>query len=509
MADRSPGKPPPGGGDGKKDHKGRGREVQKRSLRDRVSFFETVWWGRNRSPSIERAEEAVASPKKKETKLRRKASVSPDRKSGTKVEEQKSCEEWEWVENDGDGSLADIIEKRIEERKRHTSGSNTPITKWQKASDDEDRSSLAQDIERRLERHREEVRIRLSSPQSDWLSQSPLRRSSSRDDSPSKDSKHFRSFGSTQSLHGSRDYLDTSGKRSLDGSKEDIRGPNKKVVRQIISKAEHEDGKISADVVTITTSSSWGGEKDASPVTEIRRSREVLDEDSPSSQDGNYFSLEEEEKESLERGRGRRYEKRFVRKSVEKTVERTPLVSVLNSSQISITSDDGVSPLNSPIQEEPQTIRGRHTSGPRSRIGSRTPSVERILEEEESMSFGTETEDSLLVSTSPTQSMVDSGDHLSMETISSIKLEKTGTSGEVRKFSTKVTIREHSPSPAYSKYVLSSRALSKDSLLSSNSFEETVTTQAPPWVTHKSKDEDEKEGRGSYYQEHISIMRGK
>lgn len=50
MADKSPGKQSASQGE---DDRGR-TEKPKRSLLSKVSFFEQVWWGQNRSPSLER-----------------------------------------------------------------------------------------------------------------------------------------------------------------------------------------------------------------------------------------------------------------------------------------------------------------------------------------------------------------------------------------------------------------------------------------------------------------------
>ena len=508
MADRSPGKPPPGT-DGSKDVKPKVREHRRRSLRDRVTFFETVWWGRNRSPSIEREEPILQSEgddnSEVKEKIRRRPSVSPTRRKNKSFEEeQSSIEEWEWVEKDGNSSLADIIEKRIQERKKANSGSNTPI-EWQKAEVTEDRASLAAEIERRLEKHREEVKTRLSTPQKDWLLQSPLRRAHSRDGSPSVELRSSSPYGSTQSLYSSRDFIDKSGKRSLENSREDVRLPSKKLVKHTFSKAEREEGKLFADVTTTTITSSWG-EEGASPVTEIRRSHDILDEDDPSNTEGTFQSLEEDEKETIERGSSRRYERRLIRKSVEKTVEKTPILSFSSKTQVLITGDDVSSPSESSMSEDIQNIKPKQTFGSKPKLRSRTPSVERILEEEESVSMDTGTEDSLLNSISPTHSMLDSGDQYSMEAVTSIKVEKSPS--EVKKYSTKVTIREHSPNPAYNRYLLSTRTISKDSLLQSSTESQTGQGLLSWTQKFKDKDIDEKDDRDTNYQDHISLMRG-
>ncbi|CAL4067052.1 unnamed protein product, partial [Meganyctiphanes norvegica] len=136
------------------ERRGRTDKRRRKYLLDRVSFFEQVWFGRNRSPSIERGHDVLnedsdpedlqqlqeqhqvqqqnetgVDTEEVEEKRRRRNSGSPDRyhrqlqrrnskNDGNKTDED---DDWEWVESSGDSGasldIAEDIERRLEERR--------------------------------------------------------------------------------------------------------------------------------------------------------------------------------------------------------------------------------------------------------------------------------------------------------------------------------------------------------------------------------------------------------
>lgn len=562
MADKSPGKPPPAGGG---DERGRSQK-QKRTLLDRVSFFEQVWWGRNRSPSLERKEvpaEECRSPSVErgeevfadeldegpgKEKRPRRESTSPDREPGQRRHSTKSEEEWEWVE-ETTSTLAEDIERRLEERRRMRSGSISPLREWVQLRRGSEESktpgeprgatpepwestyttkedSLAEEIERRLEHHRQEVRQRLTSPVKDWpqLRRSPAPRSS-RSSTPDQDTP-------------GRGRISTTGgdySRSREGS---VSPGHQVLVREVVANAERRGGVATALTTTTHTTTAWdatGGQ----PRTQTHSTTDRLREEDPTSagQEG-FQRVEEEERESVERGERKKYNRVVVRRSIERTVTTTPSPEPMEQEQLSPR-------LTSPTPDtaaQTRTTRSRTPSGPRSRLRSRTPSVERILEVEEedsvAVSLASSTDPKVLdaedgerntggvspehnQTKKPRRSERDSKspeDNMTMETVSTVQWEGGGTKEEVRRYSTRVLIRDRDPS--YTKYVLTSRTTSRDSLFSNPSSEDTTPssegTAPPPWVSRAaSHDADEEDHaptvsrlRSHQYQEHISTLKG-
>ncbi|XP_042887934.1 serine/arginine repetitive matrix protein 1-like [Penaeus japonicus] len=578
MADKSPGKSPtPSGGSGDDD---RGRtEKRPRSLLNKVSFFEQVWWGRARSPSIERAgagrREGTVSPDVEigtevvvedvadegpgHEKRPRRASGSPERLSRRR---RSSEEEWEWVEDESSSStLAEDIERRLEERRRMRSSSISPTREWvqlRRGSEElkgaERReptpepwestysvkgSSMAEEIERRLEVHRQEVRQRLSSPVKEWpqLRQSPGPRSSR---------------GATPEPE-----------EAAEG--EARRSPARQLVsREVVAKAERSGGVAKAVTSTTHTTTVWGAPGDARPHTETQSSSDRLEEDDPDSAGLEGFQrVEEEERESVEHGDRVRYKRVVVRRSVERSVTTSPSPEPME--QEGAVSPRLLSPSPPPGEAgatppHAHKTRSRTKSGPRSRLRSRTPSVERILEVEEAedspvVSLSSSTDPRILdepdeerqaaSSASKSSASLDQSpgkspdeqassrsgpdaassgkgsrspdDRLTMEAVSSVQWEEGGTRNEVRRYSTRVLIRDRDPS--YTKYVMTSRTASRDSLFStaSSSEESPRWEGAPAWVakvTPQPAEEDAQEGdkgtlrqRSKQYQQHISSLK--
>lgn len=581
MADKSPGKSPTPSGGGGDDDRGR-TEKRPRSLLNKVSFFEQVWWGRARSPSIERAgagrreggispdvevgtevvvEDVVDDGPGREKRPRR-TSVSPERHD---QQRRSSEEEWEWVEDESSSStLAEDIERRLEERRRMRSSSISPTREWvqlRRGSDEakahERReptpepwestysargSSMAEEIERRLEAHRQEVRQRLSSPVKEWpqLRQSPGPRSSR---------------GTTPEPRSSRG---ATPEREEAPEAEARRSPARQLVsREVVAKAERRGGVAKAVTSTTHTTTVWGAAEDTKPHTETHSSSDRLEEDDPDSagQEG-FQRVEEEERESMERGDRVRYNRVVVRRTVERTVSTSPSPEPME--QEGAVSPRLLSPSPPPGEagatpQHAHKTRSRTKSGPRSRLRSRTPSVERILEVEEAedspaVSLSSSTDPRILdapeeeqraasaaskSSASPDQSGKMPGEQassrsgqdaaspderLTMEAVSTVQWEEGGTRNEVRRYSTRVLIRDRDPN--YTKYVMTSRTASRDSLFStaSSSEESPRWEGAPAWVarvTPQPVDEDAPEGdkgvfrqRSKQYQQHISSLKG-
>ncbi|XP_042204786.1 serine/arginine repetitive matrix protein 2-like [Homarus americanus] len=577
MADKSPGKPPPSGGG---DDRGR-PDKHKRSLLNRVSFFEQVWWGRNRSPSLERkgspiaergrspslergeevfADEMEEGPGKE--KRRRRESTSPGRETplDQRRSSAKSDEDWELVEpeDEATSTLAEDIERRLEERRRMRSGSMTPTREWvqlRRGSDDQKvpderrgstpepwestystkEGSLAEEIERRLEHHRQEVRQKLVSPVKDWplLRRSPAQRSS-RGTTPERETPDLGASFTSRSRT-------TSGDRRR--SRERSASPGRHtLVREVVANAERRGGEATAVTTTTHTATVWTSE-DGEPHVETHSTTDNLQEEDPNSEGRDVFQrVEEEEHESVERGERKRYNRVVVRRSVERTITTTPSPEPMEQEQLSPR-------LSSPtLDPAPQarTTRSRTPSGPKSRLRSRTPSVERILEVEEEETtavFLTSSTDPRVLddekrsdtdtgSASPEhgadklqssdESARESGrdskspeDHLTMETVSTVQWEG-GAKGEVQKHSTRVLIRDRDPS--YTKYVITSRTTSRDSLFSSPSSEDAPSWDgsAPAWASRTTLQEEDEEDhapskfrlRSHQYQEHISTLKG-
>ncbi|KAK3881316.1 hypothetical protein Pcinc_014234 [Petrolisthes cinctipes] len=594
MADKSPGKPPsPDDGDG------RGRtEKHKRSLLSKVSFFENVWWGQARSPSLERSRPLSRDQEGKsptvefgeevfvvdepdggpgEKKARREATgggvdTPPRRRHSS----NRSEDDWEWVE-DETSTLAEDIERRLEERRRMrsgsaggmsptrewvqlrrstTSGSTTPTDRrgstpkpWEDALRRE--ASMAEEIEHRLEQHRQEVRQRLESPVKEWphLRRSPGLRGS-RGTTPERDAAD-------------RDRTRSNERRR---SRESSLSPaRQKVERRVVARAEREGGVVTALTASTHTTTHWDAAS-GKPNTQTHTSSGDLQELDPSSADkDDYQSVEEEHSESVEGGARKRYSRVFVRRTVERTLTTSPSPEPTEQESLKYFS---------PTFDFSHTTRSRTPSGPRPRIRSRTPSVERILEDEEEdfpssathkPSIDTdshpanENESTMpdagasslspkRPSTKPRESQADIKVHhhdesstsvhesftisqnidreskhpderLTMETTSTVHLEGgANNKNETQRYSTRVLIRDRDPS--YTKYVVTSRTASRDSLFSNTSSSEDSPggldggTGVPPWVQRvvvEGSEEDHAPGifrlRSHQYQEHISSMK--
>ena len=572
MADKSPGKEasPQGG-----DERGR-TEKLKRSLLSKVSFFEQVWWGQNRSPSLERrrpmSREGTTSPVTEvaeevfvdewndgpgqEKRQRRDGASPPSEGTPRQLSSSRSEDEWEWVEDNDQSTLAEDIERRLEERRRMRSGSDmSPTREWvmlrrssgtAKAAtqpterrgstpDSWDSSlfskpSMAENIEHRLERHRQEVRQRLASPTPEWphLRRSPVPRSS-RDSSLERDTP----------------VRSRTASRERRGSRESSLSPRRHVLeREVIAKAERRDGAVTAVTTTTHTTTLWDS-ADGRPRVETHSTSKDLQEQDPNSVDqGGYQRVEEEERESVERGERKRYSRVVLHRTAERTFSSTPSPEPLEQDQASQRA------ATSPPPDSPAShfARSRTPSGPRTRHRSRTPSVERILEVEEddsavpslkpcteprASSAAGEYRDAGAGVASPRhtssklrdsdervkESSMDSkspDEGLTMETVNTVQWESDGARGEVQRHTTRVLIRDRDPS--YTKYVLTSRTASRDSLFSTPSSEDSPSLESgvPPWVSRSAqyeKDEDDHAPgmfrlRSHRYQEHISTMKG-
>ncbi|ROT76388.1 hypothetical protein C7M84_005035 [Penaeus vannamei] len=479
MADKSPGKSPTPSGGGGDDDRGR-TEKRPRSLLNKVSFFEQVWWGRARSPSIERAGAG-----------RREGGISPDVEVGTEVVVED-------VVDDGPGR-----EKRPRRTsvspERHDQQRRSSEEEWEWVEDESSSSTLAEDIERRLEERRR-MRSSSISPTREWVQ---LRRGS--DEAKGQERREPRpSPGSPPTPPAARPWP----KRSSGASRPTARSDR-------------------------------------------------LEEDDPDSagQEG-FQRVEEEERESMERGDRVRYNRVVVRRTVERTVSTSPSPEPME--QEGAVSPRLLSPSPPPGEagatpQHAHKTRSRTKSGPRSRLRSRTPSVERILEVEEAedspaVSLSSSTDPRILdapeeeqraasaaskSSASPDQSGKMPGEQassrsgqdaaspderLTMEAVSTVQWEEGGTRNEVRRYSTRVLIRDRDPN--YTKYVMTSRTASRDSLFStaSSSEESPRWEGAPAWVarvTPQPVDEDAPEGdkgvfrqRSKQYQQHISSLKG-
>lgn len=105
---------------------------------------------------------------------------------------------------------------------------------------------------------------------------------------------------------------------------------------------------------------------------------------------------------------------------------------------------------------------------------------------------------------------------LTMEAVSSVQWDSDGPRGEVQRHTTRVLIRDRDPS--YTKYVITSRTTSRDSLFSTPSSEDAPSMEGgvPAWVsrsTHYEEAEDDHAPgmfrlRSHQYQEHISTLKG-
>ena len=592
MADASPG---PNGPPDDEDERSNGSadDATKRTPRNilnRVSFFEEVW--RGRSPSGERRGTPSSQGRARDEEPQHSRGASPEKRrrrdsSGSpsswqrsrRSSGQRSDDEWTFVGADN-SSLADDIERRLAERRRNRSGSSSPSTSWrlQRASD----ASMADDIERRLEAHRAEVRQRLASPSRDWLPklrQSPGRRTS-RGTTP--DARNYR--GTTPEHE--RPPLPEGAKRSV----------RRLVVHEVKAVGERKDGVASGTAVFKHTTSEWTG--DSRPQVKEHRDSQDLEEEDPLTKDSSdYHRLEEEITESEERGERRRTSRVVVRRSVEKTI----VLSSGSISQESISSFDmplvlplnrsrDSSPMTSPRRDSPgreftspvASPRRNSRSGTPSKIRSRTPSVERILEDPEETTSTHDNEVHALTeeiqiltrdvkalsedikrkSNANDCSSPDSGTGLTntpalsspereravtlpenetiKEEISEVKHETSldelpetpesvrklsmvaehrvaweegGTSNEVRRYTTRVHIRDK----GYTKYLLSTRAASKDSLLSRDSTDDLYNAEGlPSWASKTLESEPEDEAKSTVfrqritqYQTHISSMKGK
>ncbi|MPC46739.1 hypothetical protein E2C01_040465 [Portunus trituberculatus] len=565
MADKSPGKQPASKGG---DDRGR-TEKHKRSLLSKVSFFEQVWWGQNRSPSLERrrpvSREGTKSPEVEmaeevfaewsegpgQEKRPRRDGASPPIEGTPRRSSSRSEDEWEFVEGPDTSTLAEDIERRLAERRRMRSGSDmSPTREWvtlrrrskafsepagQRGSTPESlesstcsRTSLADTIEQRLERHRQEVRQRLASPTPEWpqLRCSPVPRSS-RDTSLERD----RSVRSRT----------TSGERR--GSRESSLSPRRHVLeREVIAKAERRDGAVTAVTTTRHTTMEWDS-PDGEPRIETQSTSKDLEEEDPASagQEG-YQRVEEEERESIESGTRKKYSHVVVHRTTEQTITSTPSPE---PSEHLPSEQAATSPL--PDSPDSHSARSRTPSGPRKRHRSRTPSVERILEVEEDDSSVTSGKSRTELRASSAagehrhagaggassrhtyskrrdsderakESSMDSkssDDGLTMEAVSSVQWESDGARGEVQRHTTRVLIRDRDPS--YTKYVLTARTASRDSLFSTPSSEDAPSLEGsvPPWVSRSAQYEDGNDDapgvfrlRSHRYQEHISTMKG-
>lgn len=572
MADKSPGKQSASQGED-----GRGRtEKHKRSLLSKVSFFEQVWFGQNRSPSLERrrpmSRERTKSPATEvadevfaddwsdgpgQEKRQRREAASPGREETPRQRSSsRSEDEWEFVEGTDSSTLAEDIERRLEERRRMKSGSDmSPTREWvmlrraadtaKTASEHTERrgstpeswdssffskSSMAEDIEQRLERHRQKVRQRLSSPTPEWpsLRRSPVPRSS-RDTSLERDTP-------TRSRT-------TSGERQ--DSREGSLSPRRHVLeREVIAKAERREGAVTAITTTTRTTTVWDT-PDGRPRVETQSSSSDLHEDDHDSVDqGGYQRVEEEERESIERGERKRYSRVVVHRTAEKSVRSTPSPE---PRELGLASprEAASPPPDSPAS---RSARSRTPSGARPRLRSRTPSVERILEVEEDDSVSSvqepcteprassaedEQRDAGAGVASPRhtssklrdsdgrvkESSMDSkspDEGLTMEAVSTVQWDTDGVRGEVQRHTTRVLIRDRDPS--YTKYVLTSRTTSRDSLFSTPSSEDPPSLEGgvPSWVSRSAQYEEAEEDhapgrfrlRSHQYQEHISTMKG-
>lgn len=105
---------------------------------------------------------------------------------------------------------------------------------------------------------------------------------------------------------------------------------------------------------------------------------------------------------------------------------------------------------------------------------------------------------------------------LTMEAVSTVQWDTDGVRGEVQRHTTRVLIRDRDPS--YTKYVLTSRTTSRDSLFSTPSSEDAPSLEGgvPSWVSRSAQYEEAEEDhapgrfrlRSHQYQEHISTMKG-
>lgn len=512
---------------------------------------------RTKSPETEVAEEVFAddwSDGPGQEKRQRRDGASPAREGTPRqLSSSRSEDEWEWVEDNDTSTLAEDIERRLEERRRMRSGSDmSPTREWvmlrrtaKAAAEPSERrgsmpdswdssffskTSLAEDIEQRLERHRQEVRQRLTSPTQDWpnLRRSPVPKSS-RDTSPERDTPV-------------RSRTASGEKRSREGSL----SPKRHVLeKEVISKAERRDGAVTAVTTTTRTTTVWDS-ADGRPRVETQSTSKDLQEQDPSSvgQDG-YQRVEEEERESVERGERKRYSRVVVHRTAERTVSSTPSPEPLEQDQASQRA------AASPPPDFPasHSTRSRTPSGPGTRHRSRTPSVERILEMEEddsavaSLELCTELQASSatggqrdagagVASPRHTSSKLRDSDErvkesgmdskspdegLTMEAVSTVQWEGDGARSEVQqRYTTRVLIRDRDPS--YTKYVLTSRTTSRDSLFSTPSSEDAPSLEGgvPSWVSrstyYEEGGDDHAPGmfrlRSHRYQEHISSMKG-
>ncbi|XP_063862125.1 serine/arginine repetitive matrix protein 1-like [Scylla paramamosain] len=281
--------------------------------------------GRNRSPSLERAApcvegEGTKSPEVEmaeevfaewsegpgqEKRLRRDGASPPREATPPGGSSSRSEDEWEFVEGPDTSTLAEDIERRLEERRRMRSGSDmSPTREWDT-------------IEQRLERHRQEVRQRLASPTPDWpqLRRSPVPRSS-RDTSLERDTP-VRS-------------------RAASGG---------------------ETGKQGEQPVTQASSLT------ESPALRTQSTSKDLEEEDPASvgQEG-YQRVEEEERESVESGARKRYSRVVVHRTTERTVSSTP--SPEPSEHLPSERAATSPPPDSP---DSHSARSRTPSGPRTR----------------------------------------------------------------------------------------------------------------------------------------------
>lgn len=565
MADKSPGKQPASQGG---DDRGR-TEKHKRSLLSKVSFFEQVFWGQNRSPSLERrrpvSREGTKSPEVEvaeevfaewnegpgQEKRPRRDVASPLREGTPRRSSSRSEDEWEFVEDLDTSTLAEDIERRLEERRRMRSGSDTfPTREWvtlrrrSKASSEPagrrgstpeslesstcSRTSLADTIEQRLERHRQEVRQRLASPTPDWpqLRRSPVPKSS-RDTSLERDML-------VRSRAASGDERE---------SRESSLSPRRHVLeKEVIAKAERRDGAATAVTTTTHTTLVWDS-PDGEPRVETQTtSKDFEEEDLASAGQEGYQRVEEEERESIESGTRKKYSRVVVHRTIERTVTSSPSPE---PSEHLPSERAATSPP--PDSLDSHNARSRTPSGPRTRHRSRTPSVERILEDEEddssvasgksrtelqASSAAGEQRDAGAGDASPRhtstkrrdsdervkESSMDSkssDEGLTMEAVNSVQWESDGARGEVQRHTTRVLIRDRDPS--YTKYVLTSRTASRDSLFSTPSSEDAPSLEGsvPSWVSRSAQYEEGNDDvpgvfrlRSHRYQEHISTMKG-
>ena len=406
---------------------------EKKTLREKVFFFEKIFWGSKETKKEEQQEEVESVDEAKDAL---DVTIEEGATGGG------GTEDWELVSSCESAAEVDFDKCR-------------------------DEPSLAMEIEKRLAKHREEVQLRIASPVLEWpVLKTPKR---SRNPSPQRHASPVPDWPTLRSTP----------TRSRDTSR-----PS--------------SPQIDWPVVLKSTPK---GSRNSSPSAE-RRSRFFVSASSKRSRETSVSPVR----------------KAFLKQMTDSSDEVDHVSTVWTDSHATseLRRVDSSESTSSEIMKKSHHIvmqtfetRSEVVKRQRSRTPSRSrhPSCDRILEEER----GGGSEEVYLV-TSEDVSKKD----LQMEATSSVKIEPSSGAGqEVKKFSTKITIRESPAHTAYTKYVISSRSASKDSLLSgtSSTDEGLGKDSLPSWASQKILVEDGDDSvtfhdRFTKYQARMTSMKG-